>query len=194
MEISRYQPSQAKPAQPAAPKNQEATEKTVKDSKETYTPSPRPDVKNMSPEERDNYLNKLRQESDKHFESLKNLVAKMLEKQGFTFQDLHGDSNVAETIEVDEETRLAAEKAVAEDGPYGAEAVSDRLVNFAIALSGGNVDKLDVLRGAIDMGFKAVEDIFGELPEVSKQTYALIQEKLAAWEKEQRGTPAESRS
>lgn len=187
MEISRYSPKPSTMKTAAGYKQTASEAKPAeKQVKEFYTPSKQKNVKNMSSEEKTQHIEKLRQDADKHFESLKNLVAKMLEKQGYTFQDLQEGNVDWKSLEADEETRLAAAAAVAEDGPYGAEAVSDRLVNFAIALSGGDVDKLGLLRGAIDQGFEAVKDVFGELPEVSVRTYDLIQEKLTAWETEKR--------
>ncbi|AOM82523.1 hypothetical protein BBEV_1155 [Salisediminibacterium beveridgei] len=158
-----------------------------KQSSEVYTPSERPPVKEMTEEERNEYIDELRQKSEYHFESLKNLVRKMLEKQGNTFQDIHDGKIDWETFEVDDETRAEAAAAIADNGPYGAEATSNRIVNFAVALSGGNPDKLAILRDAINDGFSAVKDIFGDLPEVSERTYTLVHDKLDAWEKEQRG-------
>lgn len=163
-----------------------------KEVTEEYSPSKRPPVKEMTQEERSNYIEELKQKSEKHFESLKNLVRKMLEKQGYTFQDIHDGKIDWDTFEVDDETRAEAAANVADDGPFGAEATSNRIVKFAIALSGGDPDKLGILRGAIDEGFSAVKEIFGELPEVSKRTYDMIYDKLEIWEKEQRGESVET--
>ncbi|QKS72811.1 hypothetical protein FLK61_40080 [Paenalkalicoccus suaedae] len=191
VEISRFSQPVAKPVKPQSQDNATKKEAPVEKPKtEEYVPSARPNVKEMTPEERDNYISNLRKQSEQHFESLKNLVKKMLEKQGLSYQDFVDGNVDFDKIEVDDETRAEAAAAIADDGPLGAEATSERIVNFAIALSGGDVEKLGILRGAIDDGFKAVKDIFGELPEVSKKTYDLIQEKLNAWEKAQK-EPAE---
>lgn len=152
---------------------------------EVYSPSEPPPVKDMSEKERGKHIEELRQKSEKHFESLKNLVRKMLEKQGYTFQDIHDGKIDWDTFEVDDDTR--AEAAIQDDGLFGAPATSNRIVNFATTLSGGDPDKLGILRDAINEGFDAVKEIFGELPEVSKRTYDMVHDKLDKWENEQRG-------
>ena len=81
------------------------------------------------------------------------------------------------------QARLEAHELIWPDGILGVEAVSQRIVDFAIAISGGDKSKLDILRKAIDDGFKAAEKILGELPEISKETYNRIMEKLDAWER-----------
>lgn len=122
-------------------------------------------------------VEKLKAESKKNYESLRRLVEELLRKQGKTIKLI--DST--EVIEIDEETRLEAQKMIAEDGPLGIEAVSQRIVDFAIAISGGDKSKLDTLKAAIDEGFKQAKKILGELPDISKQTYNLIMEKLDKW-------------
>ncbi len=123
-------------------------------------------------------INKLKSESDARFESLKELVRQMLERQGMTFRDVLAN----ETVEVDPVTRAEAQAMIAEGGEFSAEAVSDRLVEFAISISGGDKSKFDLLANAIDQGFSAAKSALGgSLPEISLKTYDLIMEKLAAW-------------
>ena len=46
--------------------------------------------------------------------------------------------------------------------------VSDRIVDAAKAFSGGDKNKLGLMRGAIEAGFKAAAGMFGgKLPEIS---------------------------
>ena len=72
--------------------------------------------------------------------------------------------------------------AIAEDGEFGVNAVSDRIVAFAIAISGGDKSKLNTLKAAIDEGFQAVKDIMGgALPDISSKTYDEIMRKLDEW-------------
>ncbi|HHX60822.1 MAG TPA: hypothetical protein GX707_08925 [Epulopiscium sp.] len=126
-------------------------------------------------------IQRLKEESNQAYQHLRELVRQLLERQGLTFNDLDA---LGEDIPVDEETRLAAQKAIDEGGPMSPESVSDRIVDFAKAISGGDKTKLDMLRGAIEKGFKEAAKVWGgELPEISHQTYALIMDKLDAWEK-----------
>jgi len=101
----------------------------------------------------------------------------MLKRQGKTLE-LLGDNEI---IEVDETARLEAQALIGPDGPLGAEAVSQRLVDFAIAISGGDKSKASTLRSSIEQGFKEAEKILGKLPDISKETYKLTMEKFDKW-------------
>jgi len=82
-------------------------------------------------------------------------------------------------------TPEAIEKAivdVAEDGYWGAKATSDRFLEFAKALSGGDPGKADMLLDAVKAGYKEAEAIWGgELPSLSKETLDLTIKKFEAW-------------
>lgn len=124
-------------------------------------------------------LQKVKAESERSYQQLRELVRQMLEKQGMTFQDIVG---FGEDIPVDEETRVAAQAMIEGDGPYSPESVSNRLVDFAKAISGGDKSKIELLTGAIEKGFEEAAKAWGgELPEISQKTYDLVKEKLAAW-------------
>lgn len=83
---------------------------------------------------------------------------------------------------VDPEIQAAAKEAISEDGFWGVEAVSDRLVDMAIALSGGDKSKYEVLKNSIDKGFKAAERLWGgELPKICYDTYEATMKKLAEY-------------
>ncbi|SCG81943.1 hypothetical protein DW1_0323 [Proteiniborus sp. DW1] len=124
-------------------------------------------------------IDRLKAESKRTYESLIRLIEDLLNRQGKSLKLL----DPTEVVEVDEQARLEAQQMIAEDGPLGVEAVSQRIVDFAIAISGGDKSKLDSLKAAIDEGFKQAEKILGGLPEISRQTYDLIMEKLDNWEK-----------
>lgn len=126
-------------------------------------------------------IDELKRDSEKAYSYLIRIVEDMLKRQGKTI-DLIGSKDI---VKVDEQARLEAEELIGENGPLGVEAVSDRLVNFAKALSGGDKSKLTTLRKAIDQGFKEAEKILGKLPEISQKTYDRIMEKLDAWENEE---------
>ena len=90
----------------------------------------------------------LKRDSERAYGYLKRLVEDMLRRQGMSIDKLNSD----DVVKVDEEARLEAESLIGEDGPLGVEAVSDRLVNFAKAVSNGDKSKLDSLKNAIDKG------------------------------------------
>lgn len=120
---------------------------------------------------------KLKRDSEQAHSQLIRIVQDMLKRQGKTLE-LLGDNEI---IEVDETARLEAQALIGPDGPLGAEAVSQRLVDFAIAISGGDKSKASTLRSAIEQGFKEAEKILGELPDISKETYKLTMEKFDKW-------------
>lgn len=125
---------------------------------------------------------KIQAEVDQVQANLKNLVKALLEKQGMTFKDLRKDGP---DIKIDEETRLEAQKAIDEGGDLSIENVSDRLVNFAKAVSGGDKSKLELMRNSIEKGFKEAEKAFGgKLPDISHKTFERTMEKLDQWDSE----------
>ncbi|WP_022850002.1 hypothetical protein [Limisalsivibrio acetivorans] len=74
------------------------------------------------------------------------------------------------------------------DGYWGAEKTSDRLLDFAEAISGGDPSRLEAARRGVLKGFEAAERDLGELPEVAHDTLELTLEKLDALIEELRGT------
>ena len=127
-------------------------------------------------------ISKIRAEVDQINSHIRSLVEKLLKEQGMTFKDLKADGP---DIKINEETRLKAQKSIDEGGELSIENVSDRMVNFAKAISGGDKSKISILRDAIEKGFKEAEEAFGgELPEISYKTLERTMEKLDAWENE----------
>lgn len=124
----------------------------------------------------------IKAEVDQIHQNLRNLVEKLLKKQGMTFNNLLiGDPD----IEIDYETKAEAQKAIDEGGELSIENVSDRLVNFAKAIAGGDKSKISLMRDSIKQGFEEAEKVFGgKLPDISYQTLDRAMEKLDAWENE----------
>jgi hypothetical protein len=78
------------------------------------------------------------------------------------------------------EEKAAAAAAIAEDGQWGVEAVSDRLVSMAVKLADGDEGKFKMMKSAIESGFKAAEAMWGgELPEICYKTFEATMKKLA---------------
>ena len=100
-------------------------------------------------------------------ERMANLVQQMLGKQVT-------QSNILEAIQegkFSEEDIEQAKKDTAEDGYWGVEQTSDRMVKFALALTGGDPDKLDSMIEAFEKGYAEAEKQWGgELPELTQRT------------------------
>jgi len=129
-------------------------------------------------------IDKLLAESEKRAQSLRDLVQKMFQKQGETFNestDIYALLREGK-LEVDPETRAQAQKDIAEDGYWGVAQTSDRMVSFAKALTGGDQSKADEMIEAVKKGFEEATKSWGdELPEISKRTLDATIKKLEAW-------------
>lgn len=125
-------------------------------------------------------IDQLKKDSEKSFANLKRMIENMLRKQGQSLNLM----NSKDMVNIDEETRAEANALIGPDGPFGVEAMSDTIVNFAIAISGGDKSKLNTLIAAIDKGFREAGRILGGLPDISLKTYDRIMEKLNDWKNE----------
>lgn len=131
-------------------------------------------------------LDKLKADAEARYASLASLVEKLLSKQGETYKyatlsDLM-KGVVNGEVEVDPEVVAQAKKDVAEDGYWGVEQTATRIVDFAKALTGGDPSKIEEMRAAIEKGFGGAKEIWGdELPEISQNTYARVNELLDEW-------------
>lgn len=112
------------------------------------------------------------------YELLRNLVTQTLQEQGLTLQFSTGDVEINFNTMTQEE----AQALVAEDGYFGVDQTSQRIVDFAINGFGRDPAKLQQMKDAIDQGFLEAQEAFGgALPEISQQTYEAIMEKLDAF-------------
>lgn len=87
-----------------------------------------------------------------------------------------------ENLEVDQATSLAAQQEISEEGFWGVKQTSQRAIDYAIALSSGDTSKVELLKKAIEDGYKAAEKAWGgELPEICKQTQEATLKGLDEW-------------
>ncbi|MEA4846788.1 MAG: hypothetical protein VB106_06070 [Clostridiaceae bacterium] len=143
------------------------------DSNATYS---KPKAKKADMDE----INRLWEQSQKSYASLRKLVEDLLARQGKKFTDVLSGKEI---LLVDEETRAAAAAAVSEDGELGVKAVSGNIVAFAKAVAGDDKAKAGEMRDAIIQGFKEAEKVWGgKLPEISQRTYDEVMRKLDEWE------------
>lgn len=82
----------------------------------------------------------------------------------------------------------AAKASIADGGEYSVDAVAGRIMDMAKALAGGDSSKIDVLRKAVEKGFKAAGvDLGGSLPDISNKTHSEVMKRFDEWEKESKG-------
>lgn len=134
----------------------------------------------------------LKAEAEKRTKQLRDLVEKMLLKQGQSFDESSMYQLLREgKVEVDAQTAAQAKADIAEDGYWGVNQTSDRLVSFAKALTGGDPDKVDEMIEAVKNGFEQAKKAWGgELPDICKQTLEAALGKLDEWKKSAGGTEA----
>ena len=112
------------------------------------------------------------------YELLRNLVIKTLEEQNIPLLISTGDTE----INLNEMTVEEAQELISEDGYFGVEKTSERIVDFAINAFGNDPAKLDEMKQAIEQGFTEAQEAFGgKLPEISQQTYDAVMQKLDAF-------------
>jgi hypothetical protein len=139
------------------------------------------DKSKLSADDRATIVEQLKADQEKRQAQLTELVQNMLSKQTSTY----GIANsiwqflASGNYTVDEETKASAQEAISEDGYWGVSQTSDRIVQFATALAGDDTSALEKMRDAFIKGYKQAEETWGgELPDISKQTYDAVLEKL----------------
>lgn len=129
-------------------------------------------------------VEKLKADAEQRTAQLRSLVEKMMTKQGAAIgtADSMWSFLAKGDFEVDEATKAQAEKDIAEDGYWGVEQTSDRILDFAKALSGNDPEKADLLLDAFKKGFDEATKTWGdELPDISKRTYDAVVDKFENW-------------
>jgi len=126
-------------------------------------------------------IDKLKSDAEARTQSLRTLVEKLMGQQATKFGEATDIWSFLKSgeYEVDPETKAQAQKDIAEDGYWGVEKTSDRIVQFAMALTGGDPDKLDSMIDAFKEGYRQAEETWGgKLPEISKNTYDAVLDKF----------------
>ena len=132
-------------------------------------------------------VNKLKADAEARTAQLRSLVEKIMMGQGNAIGTADDIWSFLRTgnFTVDAATKAQAQADIAEDGYWGVNQTSDRIIDFAKALCGGEPDKIEEMREAFEKGFKQAEKTWGgELPEISKKTYDAVMEKFDAWANE----------
>lgn len=125
---------------------------------------------------------KLKADAEQRTAQLRSIVEQMMTKQGVaigTADDMwkflaKGDFTVSADVK--------AQADIADDGYWGVEQTSDRILDFAKALSGGDSEKADAMLEAFKKGFEQATKAWGDkLPDISQRTYDAVVEKFNKW-------------
>lgn len=129
-------------------------------------------------------IQKLKEDSEARVSQLRSLVEKMMTNQGSAIgkADDMWKFLASGKFTVSPEVKAQAQADIAEDGYWGVKQTSDRILDFAKALSGNDPKKADELLEAFKKGFKQATGAWGkELPDISKRTYDAVVEKFDQW-------------
>lgn len=137
--------------------------------------------------DRDAIIAQLKADAEARINQMNSYVQQMMSQQGVAY----GSANdiwsflASGNYTVTEAAKAQAQEAISENGYWGVEQTSQRIVDFAKALAGNDVSKADELLEAFKKGYKEATGAWGkELPDISQQTYKAVEEKFAAWKNE----------
>lgn len=125
-------------------------------------------------------VSQLKAELEQNQTRFMNTVKDMLTQQGI---HVSGDgiwkTLASGNFSVDAATKAEAQKNISDDGYWGVEQTSDRIVKYASALSGGDPDMLDKMIQAFEKGYEAAEKAWGgSLPGISQKTREAVHKKF----------------
>lgn len=129
-------------------------------------------------------IQKLKTDAENRTAQLRTLVEKMMRQQGEKIgqADSIWSFLAGGKYTVSASVRAQAQADIADDGYWGVEQTSSRIVEFAKALTGGNAEKADEMLAAFKKGFQQATGAWGkELPSISSRTYDAVVEKFEAW-------------
>lgn len=124
---------------------------------------------------------KLKADSQNRISQMQSLVTQMFEKQGIkigTADDMW-KALAGGNFTADAATIAQAQEDISEDGYWGVNQTSQRIFDFAVALSGGDEETMEKMKAAVEKGFKLATKSWGrDLPEISNNTYDAVMEKF----------------
>ncbi len=135
-------------------------------------------VGKMSDADRAALVSQLKADVQFRTDQLTSIVTKMLEKQGVAIGTADDMWKILAggNFTVDAATKAQAQADIAEDGYWGVKQTSQRIFDFAMALSGGDQKTMEKMRSAFEKGFKQATSAWGkELPSISKDTYDAVE-------------------
>lgn len=158
--------------------------------KSSDSASSKDSVKKNNSTDRSAIVQALKDDAEQRKQQLIEIVRKSMSGQASTWNKSQGLKSLFENLTVDADTIAQAKKDIAEDGYWGVDQTSDRILDFAKALSGGDSSKADELLEAFKKGYKQATGAWGdELPSLCKDTYDAVVKKFDEWKN---GTQADS--
>ena len=129
-------------------------------------------------------MTRLSNEANQRTQQLMELVERLFGTQARTFSTAMSDLRAAieAGFEVDADVVAQAQRDIAEDGYFGVAQTSQRILDFARAISGGDPSRINLLRNAVERGFQLAERAWGgNLPEISQRTLEAVRRGFDEW-------------
>ena len=133
---------------------------------------------------KDDVIARLKKDAEDRTTQLRSLVQQMMGNQGNKIgqADDMWKFLAKGNFTVSPEVKAQAQKDIAEDGYWGVEKTSDRIIEFAKGLVGDDPEKAEEMRAAFEKGFKAATKSWGtKLPDISQRTYDAVMSKFDDW-------------
>lgn len=140
-----------------------------------------------SEEQRTAFISQMKADMESRQKSLMDIVNKTIQGQGNAISNADDMWKflASGNFTVDAATKAQAQKDIADDGYWGVGQTSDRIVDFAKALSGGDSAKADEMIEAFQKGFREATKSWGKtLPDISQKTYDAVMDKMNKWKNE----------
>jgi anti-sigma28 factor (negative regulator of flagellin synthesis) len=135
----------------------------------------------MSAAERSALIEPLKAEQQQNKQKLIDFVRESFASQGNSLSNINDIWKFIASGEytVDAETKAAATEAISEDGEFGVKKTSERIFQFALALTGGDEKLMKEMQKAIKEGFSQATEAWGkELPSITSDTYDAVTQKF----------------
>lgn len=134
-------------------------------------------------------VNKLKADADAQTAQLRDLVQKLISGQGnaigIASEDDVWSFLASGKYTVSEAAKIQAQQDISEDGYWGVKQTSERILDFAKALTGGDPSQIEKMRDAFKKGFEQATGAWGkELPDISHQTYDAVMKGFDNWAEE----------
>jgi len=125
-------------------------------------------------------------ETNHHGEAIRRLVRSLIGSTDATGQGFWAARADGIHLQLSEAERAEAAQMVSEDGFFGVQQTTDRIMGFARALvgEGASESQIEAMRNAVQAGFDQVSQMFGgfnNLPEVTRDTHASIMRAFDDW-------------
>lgn len=137
------------------------------------------DASKMSASERASLVQSLKDDLNSQMTRFTNMMVQNFQKQGINFSMANGDDfwkmMASGKYSVDAQTKADAQEAISEDGYWGVKQTSQRIFDFAHALAGDDVEKMQKFQKAVEKGFEQAGAAWGgDLPSICGDTHEAV--------------------